>query len=81
VGKEMKTHMFASVEVSLLISLFFRHLFFQQKQQSFAFQGQNNQQAQPSNSQQSAHVGRFLQQQQFSTNNTQGQSTPTNRQF
>ena len=26
-------------------------------------------------------MGRFLQQQQFSTNNTQGQSTPTNRQF
>ena len=53
---------------------------FQQKQQSFAFQGQNNQQAQSSSGQQTGHVGRFLQQ-QFPTNNNQNQSTPTNRQF
>ncbi|KAJ7382380.1 Cyclin-dependent kinase 8 [Desmophyllum pertusum] len=50
-----------------------------QKQQSFAYQ-QQNQQTQSSSGQQSAHVGRFLQQ-QFPSNNTQGQSTPTNRQF
>lgn len=53
---------------------------FQQKQQSFAFQGQGNQQAQSSSGQQTGHVGRFLQQ-QFQTNNSQNNSTPTNRQF
>ncbi|XP_073254056.1 cyclin-dependent kinase 8-like isoform X2 [Porites lutea] len=51
-----------------------------QKQQSFAFQGQGNQQAQSSSGQQTGHVGRFLQQ-QFQTNNSQNNSTPTNRQF
>ncbi|XP_058964754.2 cyclin-dependent kinase 8 isoform X2 [Pocillopora verrucosa] len=51
-----------------------------QKQQSFQFQGQNNQQTQSSGAQQPSHVGRFLHQ-QFPTNNTQNQSTPTNRQF
>ncbi|KAM7449411.1 Cyclin-dependent kinase 8 [Porites harrisoni] len=53
---------------------------FQQKQQSFTFQGQGNQQAQSSSGQQTGHVGRFLQQ-QFQTNNSQNNSTPTNRQF
>ncbi|XP_015765482.1 PREDICTED: cyclin-dependent kinase 8-like [Acropora digitifera] len=53
---------------------------FQQKQQPFAYQGQNNQQGQSSSGQQTGHVGRFLQQ-QFPTNNTQNQSTPNSRQF
>ncbi|XP_068699149.1 cyclin-dependent kinase 8-like isoform X1 [Montipora capricornis] len=52
---------------------------FQQKQQSFAYQGQNNP-GQSSSGQQTSHVGRFLQQ-QYPTNNTQTQSTPNSRQF
>ncbi|XP_068699152.1 cyclin-dependent kinase 8-like isoform X4 [Montipora capricornis] len=49
------------------------------KQQSFAYQGQNNP-GQSSSGQQTSHVGRFLQQ-QYPTNNTQTQSTPNSRQF